>query len=134
MTDVVPFLAYEDLATASEWLGRAFGFEEVERFEEDGEVGHVTLRHGDGLIFLGRPPGYVCPLRLREQVDVVARMYEAPYLVVGVFVRVDDVDAHVEQARTAGARILSEPSDSPRGRLYRVEDHEGNRWMFEQQA
>ena len=134
MTDVVPFLAYEDLAAAAAWLVRAFGFEEVERFEEDGEVGHVTLRHGEGLIFLGRPPGYVCPRRLREQVELVARMYDTPYLVGGVFALVADVDAHAERARAAGARILSEPDASPRGRLYRVEDLEGGRWMFETQA
>jgi uncharacterized glyoxalase superfamily protein PhnB len=130
MTDVVPFLAYEDLAAAADWLGRAFGFEEVERFEEDGELGHVTLRHGDGLLFLGSPPGYVCPRRLRERDDAVARMHETPWILDGVWAAVGDVDAHAERARAAGARLLSEPEDSPYGRLYRVEDPEGHRWMF----
>jgi PhnB protein len=133
MADVVPFLAYDDIAGAADWLVSAFGFEEVDRFEEGGAVGHVTLRWGDGLIFLGSPPGYVSPLRLREQVDLVARMHDTPYLVDGVFVLVADVDQHAERARAAGARILSEPEDSPRGRLYRVEDVEGHRWMFETQ-
>ena len=104
----------------------------MERFEEGGAVGHVTLRTGDGLIFLGSPPGFVSPRRLREQVEVVARMYDSPYLVGGVFVQVAGLDAHAERARSAGARILSEPETSPRGRLYRVEDLEGQRWMFEQ--
>lgn len=131
MSDVVPFLAYEDVAAAAAWLVRAFGFEEVERFDEDGEVEHVTLRSGDGRIFLGRPPGYVSPRRLRGQSEVVARMYETQYVVDGVFVLVDDADAHAAAARAAGARILTEPEDSPRGRLYRAEDPEGHRWMFE---
>jgi len=131
VADIVPFLAYEDIARAADWLVRAFGFEEVDRFAENGAVGHVTLRCGDGLIFLGSPPGYVSPLRLRQQVEVVARMHDTPYLVDGVFVLVDDVDDHAERARAAGARILSEPESSPRGRLYRVEDLEGHRWMFE---
>ncbi len=51
-----------------------------------------------------------------------------------VFALVDDVEAHAERARAAGARVLGEPEDSPRGRLYRVEDPEGNRWMFEQRS
>lgn len=75
MPDVVPFLDYEDAGAAADWLVRAFGFEEVERFEEDGDVTHVTLRSGDGLVFLGHPDGYVNPLQLREQSDTVARMY-----------------------------------------------------------
>ncbi|HET7572797.1 MAG TPA: VOC family protein [Gaiellaceae bacterium] len=131
MTDVVPFLAYEDVAAAADWLVRAFGFEEIERFEEDGAVGHVTLRAGDGLIFLGSPPGYASPRRLCEQSDAVARVYETRYVVDGVFVRVADLDAHAAAAQAAGAHLLTEPEDSPRGRLYRVEDPEGHRWMFE---
>ena len=69
MTDVVPFIGYEDCGAAADWLVSAFGFEEVERFEEDGEVGHVTLRYGDSLVFLGHPDGYVNPLHLREQCE-----------------------------------------------------------------
>jgi uncharacterized glyoxalase superfamily protein PhnB len=133
MTDVVPFLGYEDCAAAADWLVRAFGFEEVERIEEDGVVGHVTLRAGDGLVFLGHPgDAYVNPLHLRERVDVVARMYDVPWIVDGVWVAVDDVGAHAARARDAGARLLSEPENSPHGHRYRVEDLEGHRWMFEQ--
>jgi PhnB protein len=51
-------------------------------------------------------------------------------VVDGVQVTVEDVDAHFARARAAGARLLSEPEDSPHGRLYRVEDVEGHRWMF----
>ena len=135
MTDVVPFLGYEDCATAADWLVRAFGFEELERFDEDGTVTHVTLRVGDGLVFIGHPgPSYINPLHLRERVDLVARMYDVPWVVDGAWVAVDDVDAHAERARAAGARLLSEPDDSPHGRRYRAEDLEGHRWMFEQRS
>ncbi len=102
MADVVPFLGYEDCGAAADWLVRAFGFEEVERFEEEGEVTHVTLRRGDGLVFLGHPGGYVNPLHLRDQSDAVARMYDVPWIVDGVWIAVDDVDAVAEQARAAG--------------------------------
>jgi uncharacterized glyoxalase superfamily protein PhnB len=45
---------------------------------------------------------------------------------------VNDVDAHHQQAGAAEAHILSEPEDQPYGRIYRVEDLEGHRWMFVQ--
>jgi uncharacterized glyoxalase superfamily protein PhnB len=129
---VVPMLSYEDCAAAADWLVRAFGFEEVERFGED-EVSHVTLRlDKGGVVFLGKPgDSYVNPLRLREECEAAARMYDVPYVVDGVWVEVDDLDAHLERARAAGVRVLSD-EESPRGRLYRAEDLEGHRWMFEQ--
>ena len=135
MADVVPFLGYEDCGAAADWLVRAFGFEEVERFGDDGEAGrvtHVTLRAGGGLVFLGHPDGYVNPLHLREQCEAVSRMYDVPWIVDGVWMAVDDVDARTEQAREAGARILTEPTDTPHGRQSRIEDPEGHRWMLQQ--
>jgi uncharacterized glyoxalase superfamily protein PhnB len=50
----------------------------------------------------------------------------------GVLVFVDDLDAHYEQAKSAGATILTEPEDGPPSRRYRAEDLEGHRWMFMQ--
>ncbi len=132
MTDVVPMLSYEDCGAAADWLVRAFGFAEVERFDDGAVVTHVTLRVGDGLVYLGNPGrAYVNPLRLRRESELAARMYDVPYIVDGVCVAVDDLDRHLERARAAGAVILSEPEDSPHGRHYRAEDVEGHRWMFE---
>jgi uncharacterized glyoxalase superfamily protein PhnB len=132
---VVPMVSYEDCAAAADWLVGAFGFEEVERFGED-EVTHVTLRlDRGGVVFLGKPGDtYVNPKRLREQSEAAARMYDVPWVVDGVWIEVDDLDAHLERARAAGARVLSGPEENPRGRLYRAEDLEGHRWMFEQAA
>jgi uncharacterized glyoxalase superfamily protein PhnB len=59
-------------------------------------------------------------------------MYEVPWVVDGVYARVMDLNANAERARAAGARLLSEPADSPHGKLYRVEDPFGHRWMFEE--
>ena len=60
-----------------------------------------------------------------------ARLWsQTPYIVDGVLVYVDDLDAHYAHARAAGARILSEPTDTGHGRSYRAEDVEGHRWMF----
>ena len=53
-------------------------------------------------------------------------------MVDGVHVEVSDLDAHCEQARSAGAEILREPEELPFGRLYSAADLEGHRWMFMQ--
>ena len=57
---------------------------------------------------------------------------ETPYVVDGVHVSVDDIEAHYERARAGGAKILSALEDNPGvgQRQYRVEDIEGHRWMF----
>jgi PhnB protein len=134
MPDVVPFLGYEDPGAAADWLCAAFGFEELERFEYQGKVGHVTLRAGDGRIFLGSPDGYVNPRHLQEQVPLVARMYSVPWVVDGVWATVADLDGTIDALQRTGGRVLSGPEDGPGGRLVRVEDREGHRWMLVQRA
>lgn len=130
---IAPMLSYENVAAAADWLVSAFGFEEIERIEHEGEVVHVSLRLGTGVVMVGKPgESYVNPKRLREQCEAAARMYAVPWVVDGVWVRVDDVDAHFERAREAGATLLSEVEDGPFDRLYRAEDPEGHRWMFTQ--
>jgi uncharacterized glyoxalase superfamily protein PhnB len=48
----------------------------------------------------------------------------------GVFIYLDDVDAHCERARAAGARIEKPPQDLPYGRSYTAHDPEGHPWYF----
>jgi hypothetical protein len=46
---------------------------------------------------------------------------------------VDDVRAHCDRARAAGAEIVQEPTDQPYGdRTYRALDLEGHVWNFRQ--
>jgi uncharacterized glyoxalase superfamily protein PhnB len=130
---ITPMLSYEDVAAAADWLVRVFGFSEELRYEErNGRVSHVELRLGDGAIMLGNPsPHYESPKTHRERCEAAARWSETPFVVDGVHVYVDDVEAHFERARAAGAPILSEVEDTPFGdRHYRAEDLEGHRWMF----
>jgi uncharacterized glyoxalase superfamily protein PhnB len=128
---VTPMISYENAGAAADWLAHAFGFEETLRYsEESGKVSHVELRLGDGAIMLGSPPGYVNPLRLRET-EAGRAWNETPFVIDGVHVYVEDVDAHFAHARGAGATILSELEDQPFGdRQYRAEDVAGHRWMF----
>jgi PhnB protein len=132
---IVPMLSYEDVAGAADWLVRVFGFREELRYEDSaGRATHVELRLGDGAVMLGNPsPHYESPKTHREHCEAAARWSETPFVVDGVHVYVDDVDAHFERARAGGAWILSEVEDTPFGdRHYRVEDLEGHRWMFAQ--
>jgi len=133
MPAVVPMLAYEDAAAAIDWLCAAFGFEERERIVmPDGTIGHAELAFGDGLVTLATPTSdYESPRRHRETCEAARRWSEVPYVIDGVLVHVDDVDAHHARAVAHGATILSPPADQGGGlRHYRAEDQEGHRWMF----
>jgi uncharacterized glyoxalase superfamily protein PhnB len=130
-------LAYENGAEAIDFLVGAFGFEERERWaDDDGTIVHAELAIPGGSIMLATPSAdYVSPRRLREVSAEARKMYEVPYVIDGVLVEVDDVDAHLARARAAGATILSEAEDVPEAgvRHYRAEDPEGHRWMFSQE-
>jgi PhnB protein len=129
----IPALSYEDCAAAIEFLTRAFGFNEAgQRYtDEDGRVTHAELEYEGSRVMLGWPGAeYRGPRRHVEECDVARRMYDNPFVVDGVFVEVDDLDAHLARAREAGAEILRGPDDEPFGRLYTAADPEGHRWMF----
>jgi uncharacterized glyoxalase superfamily protein PhnB len=130
--DVIPMLAYENGVKAIEWLTDAFGFRERSRMTTpEGRLTHGELEAGDGLIMLATPtPHYRGPKRHRETCEQARKWSEVPYIIDGVLVYVDDVGAHYEQARRAGATILSELETTENGKRYRAEDLEGHRWMF----
>jgi PhnB protein len=129
---VIPFLAYEDGFAALDWLARAFGFRERMRMAgPDGQLAHGEMDAGAGVIMLATPtPDYEGPRRHREGCERARRWSAVPWVIDGVLVYVDDVDAHIARAREAGARILSEVESNEAGRGYRAEDLEGHRWMF----
>jgi uncharacterized glyoxalase superfamily protein PhnB len=136
MTSVVPMIAYEDGTAAMDWLIEAFGFVEADRrTSPDGALTHGELEVGDGLIMLATPtPDYQGPKHHRENCDVARKWSKVPYIIDGVLVQVDNVQAHCERARAVGAVILSEPETTDDGRRYRAEDLEGHRWMFEEKS
>ncbi len=131
---VSPMLAYEDTGAAIEWLERAFGFIEnqANRYvDENGVVGHAEMDAGGGIVMLATPtPEYQSPRRHRESCESAARWSQVPWVIDGVQVEVDDIDAHRARAEAAGARMLTPVRDEAYGRLYNAEDLEGHRWMF----
>jgi uncharacterized glyoxalase superfamily protein PhnB len=130
-----PMLSYEDGPAAMDWLVRAFGFVEKLRMMHEGRLAHGELDTGDGLVMLATPsPAYEGPRRHRAHCDAARRWSKAPWVIDGVHVYVDDIDAHFARAQAAGATILSSIEDGPPGRRYRAEDLEGHRWMFMQRS
>jgi uncharacterized glyoxalase superfamily protein PhnB len=138
MQRIVPMIAYEDAAAAIEWLTEAFGFREREgqRYTaEDGTVTHAELERDGAIVMLATPNAdYQGPRRHRETCEAARRWQNNPWVVDGLFVAVDDVDAHHAQAVAAGATVIRplEDSEAAEMRLYTAEDPEGHRWMFGQ--
>lgn len=128
---VIPMLAYENGEAALDWLAAAFGFEERARMIDSGRLSHGEMVAGSGVIMLATPtPDYQGPAHHRESCEAARKWSEVPYIIDGVLVTVDNVEAHAARARAAGARILSEPETDEHGARYRAEDLEGHRWMF----
>ncbi|HEY6901087.1 MAG TPA: VOC family protein [Puia sp.] len=131
---VIPMIAYEDGVTAIEWLCRVFGFTEKLRWLDDsGRLSHGEIAIGDQVIMLASPtPGYQSPKRLRQEYAPAALWYQTPYIINGVLVYVEDVETHFKQSSELGALILTGLEYGGPGTRYRVEDLEGQRWMFMQ--
>jgi uncharacterized glyoxalase superfamily protein PhnB len=125
---------YEDAAEAIDWLCRAFDFEVRLKIEgEGGRIEHSELVYGEGVVMVGD----------LEKGQAKFPYRRAPGQVDGantqnMMVYVDDVDAHCERARKAGAVIVSEPKDTDYGeaywtdRGYECEDLGGHHWWFYQ--
>ena len=121
---ITPYLFYEDVGRALDWLTEAFGFRERMRMPgPDGSVVHAELELAEGVVMMGNPgPDYQNPKRLGHATQLV-----------NVFV--DDVDRHFAHAKRAGATILAEPEDQFYGdRRYAAEDLEGHQWNFAQRV
>lgn len=118
---ITPYLAYADAPAAIEFLCSAFGFEEQYRLPmPDGRLGHAEIALEGHVVMLAsayQEMGFVSPKAL-------------PAVHSQVWVRVDDVDAHYQQAKAAGATIAAAPKNQHGQRMYRAMDPEGHRWIF----
>jgi uncharacterized glyoxalase superfamily protein PhnB len=118
-----PFSQYEDARAAIDWLCDAFGFEQRDVHEgEDGGIAHAELACGPSVFMIGSAGDNAFGLRTARQLGAVTG---------GVYVAVEDADAHYEQARAAGAEIVRELADTGYGsREYMARDPEGYLWSF----
>lgn len=120
---ITPYLLYEDLGAAVDWLARAFGFREILRHAgPDGKPVHAEMELGaDGRILMGHPGAdYRNPKHIGHRTH-------------NLYVRVEDVDQLFERAVRAGAVVVEKPADQSYGeRRCGVDDPEGHRWYFAQ--
>ena len=122
-TRIFPFLRYEDAPAAFEWLARAFGFEKQMLVPgSDGTIAHAQLRYGRSLIMIGSTRDDFMNLKSPAAVGGATQ---------GIYVLVDDVNAHHDRAKVAGAEIIMELEDTDYGsREYMARDLEGHLWSF----
>ena len=119
---VLPHIIYQNVADALSWLTRAFGFVEHYRYgEPGGPVSGAQMYLGNAYLMVkSARSGGVSPAQPG---------YRTQYLTVFV----DDVDAHYERTKSAGAKIVEELNETCYGeRQYGVEDLEGHVWLFSQ--
>ena len=122
MPRITPYLLYEDVGAAMDWLARAFGFRERMRLSgPNGAIAHAEMQRDDGVVMMGNPGAqYKNPKRLGQATQ-------------SLYVYVDDVNKHFIHAKQAGAKIIDEPADQFYGdRRYAAEDPEGHVWYFAQ--
>ena len=135
---IVPMIAYENAAAAIDWLTQAFGFREREgqRFtSDDGAVTRAELERDRAVVMLATPnAAYEGPRRHREHCEAARRWQDNPWVIDGLLVEVDDVDAHHAHAVVAGATVIRPPEDTEEAgmRLYTAVDPEGHHWMVGQ--
>ena len=117
---MLPHLVYENVTEALIWLTEAFGFMESFRYgEPGGPVQGAQMHLGNAWIMLGSVrAGRASPAQLGSRTQLLT-------------VFVDDVDAHFNRAKSAGAKIVEELHETPYGeRQFGVEDLEGHHWLF----
>jgi uncharacterized glyoxalase superfamily protein PhnB len=110
MRTIYALVRYNDPGAAMEWLVKVLSFEVHEMSKnDDGQVAHAELSIGEDMIMIGQgKPG-------------------GP----GIYLAIEDPDAHHDRVVRAGAEITAELDDKPYGsREYACQDPEGNNWYF----
>jgi uncharacterized glyoxalase superfamily protein PhnB len=122
---VIPALQYRDAPAAVDWLCQAFGFEKRMVVPgENGTIAHAELAFGNGMVMLGS----------RKDTDygrLLTEPRQAGAVTQGLYVIVDDADAHYARAKAAGAEIVMDiRTQDYGGRDYTCRDPEGHVWTF----
>jgi uncharacterized glyoxalase superfamily protein PhnB len=114
---IFPTLRYDDAQAAIEFLVQAFGGERHAVYTaDDGSIQHAEVRLGNGMVMLGS-----------SRLEAPATGGQGG----GIYVVIEDADAHCNRARDAGAEISREPRDTEYGsRDYSARDPGGNEWHF----
>lgn len=119
-----PGFVYSDLKQAMAWLEKAFGFRTLMAIpNEDGSYAHVKMAYGPIIIM---PSGARKELGWKSPRDVgatTATLY--------VYVPDDELTAHYERTKAAGAEIVFPLKKQDYGGSgYSARDLDGHNWSF----
>ncbi len=117
---LTPYLIVSDAAKAIEFYKKVFGAKESMRMENaNGKIGHAELKIGDSKFMLAD----MCPeMGARSPKEIGG----SP---VGIYLYIKDVDAVVERAVAAGAKVERATVDTFYGdRCGCLEDPYGHKW------
>jgi uncharacterized glyoxalase superfamily protein PhnB len=117
---VLPHVVYQDVAEAIGWLARTFGFIEHYRYggKEGGPSG-AQMHLGNAWIMLRK-------VRVGS-----ATPNQAGTGTQSLTIFVDDVEAHFQRAKSAGAKIIETSHETVYGEWqYAAEDLAGHLWLF----
>jgi uncharacterized glyoxalase superfamily protein PhnB len=117
---VTPYLFYENAEAAADFLTRAFRFQEHERAIGGGGGLHIELRLEGDAVMIGQATWDYANPNKSDNATAMVHVYLD-----------EDVEAHRERARAAGAQIVTELAEQPNGdRRYDARDPEGHLWSF----
>ena len=116
---------YRDPKAALLWLEHAFGFEQAfVLLDADGNLGHSEMSHGASTVMVGGEWSDA----YRSPASIGGKNTQSIHVQLAAG---EDLDAHCERARAAGAAIVQEPDVQFYGeRTYRARDPEGHIWTF----
>jgi uncharacterized glyoxalase superfamily protein PhnB len=122
---LVSAVSYRDPKAALAFLEKAFGFELFLLLEDgDGNVAHSEMRYGTGAVMVGSE----WDDDHRSPASVGGKNTQTVHIAT-----TEDIRAHCERARAAGAEILMEPAYQFYGATtYRCRDLEGHIWTVAQ--
>lgn len=118
-------MRFFDAEQALRWLTDAFGFEESASYRnDDGVIMHAEMRFRGALVFFGQERDSDYPVKPPGE-------HRPPTGSVYVHVPANEIEAHYERAKGAGARVFRELQDTEYGsREYSAYDCEGHPWSF----
>lgn len=118
-------VCYVDAKAALRWLEAAFGFEPIMVIlDAEGNLAHSEMSYGQSVLMVGNEwsADHKSPRSIGGNNTQTVHVQLS---------RGEDIDAHCERARKAGAEIMQEPATQFYGdRTYRARDPEGHIWTF----
>ena len=118
---VLPHIEYRSLKEAVVWLSKAFGF--VEHYRYGNPVSGAQMSAGNAWIMV----------RQARREDATPK--ELGFGTHSLTVFIEDIEAHFQRAKSAGATIVEDLHETEYGELqYGAEDVDGHHWLFSRHA